>query len=222
MIPYFKMFAIIIPAVSSALCAGLFTFSKDSIIEKDLSGKPDSVIMTNAQNDTLRIDSVTMLFDTTQMPECEIQFLVMPAAPIRSMIYQYWYGSPNQYNHLTLNPNESVKLSDVAFDLCIQCPVSGFAKVQSRVGDTIRAALVLTVKNFKDTLKIIGKRSVGSTAVYSNPPAKISVHPVTSKSSFDPMGRWIGKTNGTGCFVDKNAKRIMMPKNGKYGASGDR
>ena len=222
MISYHKIFALTVLAVSSALCAAPFTLSKDSVIEKDLSGKPDTVIMTNTQADTLRIDSVTMLFDTAQMPTCQIQFQVLPIAPVRSLILSYWYGNTSQYYHLALNPNESVKLLNVAFDLCIACPTAGFASAQSRVGDTIRAALVFHKGNFKDTLRIIGKRSVGSTGVHSNPPAGISLHPKAGGSTFDPLGRRINRAGNAGCVVDKNTKRIMMRQNGKTGAPGDR
>jgi hypothetical protein len=213
---YHKIVALTILAVSSALGASApFTLSKDSAMEQDLSKKPDTVIMTNTQSDTLRIDSVTMLFDTAQMPECEIQILVLPGAPIRSMMYQYLYRSQNQYYHLALNPNESVKLLNFAIDLCVACPTAGFASAQSRVGDTIRAALVFHKGNFKDTLRIIGKRGVGSMGVRSNPPAGISLHPKATESSFDPIGRRISRDGGAGCVVDKETKRIMVRQNRK-------
>jgi hypothetical protein len=225
MISYQKIFAVTVLTVSSALCAAApFTLSKDSVVEKELSQKPDTVIMTNTQADTLRIDSVTMLFDTAQMPTCQIQFQVLPIAPVRSLILSYWYGNTSQYYHLALNPNESVKLLDFGIDLCIQCPVSGAAAAGARVraGDTVRAALVFHKGNFKDTLRIIGKRTVGSMGVHSNPPAGISLHPKAMESSFDPLGRRTGRAGNAGCVVDKSTKRIMMPKNGKHGASGGR
>ena len=220
---YFKTIAAAILAVSGVLGASApFNLNKDSVVEKELSQKPDTVIMTNTQSDTLRIDSVTMLFDTAQMSTCEIQFQVLPIAPVRPLILSYWYGNTSKYYHLALNPNESVKLLDFGIDLCIQCPLSGAsaAGAQSRAGDTVRASLVFDKGNFKDTLRIIGKRTVGSMGVHSNPRARISLHPMAMESSFDLMGRKISLAGNAGYVVDKKSKRIMMRQSGKTAMPG--
>jgi hypothetical protein len=50
--------------------------------------------------------------------------------------------------------------------------------------------------------------------VYSNPAAKISVHPKNANTPFNLMGRRIRSPTGVGCIVEKETKRIMMPKTG--------
>jgi hypothetical protein len=226
MIPYYRIFLVAMFGLSSVLSAAstsAFTFSKDSVVETELSGKSDTVVMTNMLSDTLRIDSIAILFDTTQMPFCEIDFTALPAAPVRSLVIQLWsqYSWGNQSSHLALNPKESVKLVNFQFDLCIHCPVVNkrLNKGLNQVGDTIRAAIVFIAGNFKDTVKIIGKRTSLFSEVRSNPPSEISVRQKTSTSLFNPMGRRISLNSHTGCVIDMNSKRMLLPE---YGPSGDR
>jgi hypothetical protein len=209
-----KPIIMVILAVSGALgAAAPFALSKDSVIETELFKNPDTVVMTNTQSDTLRIDSVTMLFDTAQMRTCEVGFQVLPSASIRSGVFYYWNLYTSHDSPPVLKPNESVKLLNFEIDLCIQCPVtSAAANVQSRVGDTIRAALVFHEGNFKDTLKIIGKRTVGSMAVRSNPSAGTAVRGNVRESSYNLMGQKLGPAAGACRSADKSAAKVVKPK----------
>jgi len=173
------VFFIVIPCLSFS---APFSFSKDSVIAKSVSGggKSDTVIMKNTTSDTLRIDSIMVLFDTSQMPQCEIDFFVEPRLSIRSSLYQFWNYSKYQSFHLVLNPNESINLMDFRFDLCVACPVH-HSIAEVRVGDTIRGGLIFIRKGFKDTLKIKGVRRVSGmgNVVYFSEAAREGIHVLT-------------------------------------------
>jgi hypothetical protein len=204
--------AILLTTCFAALAAPVpFTFNKDSVYAFKYSypAKSDTIIMSNTTPDTLRIDSILVLFDTTQMPTCEIDFVTGSNG-----VFQYSYRHSYQYKHLTLNPNEAIKLFNFQFDLCIACPTAKrLATSEVRIGDTIRAALVFYAGNFKDTLKVKSIRNVFSMAVEprsSSAYSALQPAAVSAGPSFSALGKRVSLKRSSICIITKNSKKIQI------------
>jgi hypothetical protein len=201
-------FVLLFLMVSLPVHAALFTFNKDSTF----TPIPDTIIMQNTTNSLIIIDSVLVLFDTAQMPTCEIDFRVEPQSSIRSSWFQYWYGPASHYFTLALNQNESIKLMNFQFDLCIACPTmqSGMAKVP--IGDTIRAGLVFYSGIFKDTLKIKSIRRILSMGLVSRSAINLTNNPNISGNNFNLAGRVIRSNRLSGYRAQRNNIDLQLRK----------
>lgn len=111
----------------------------------------------------------------------------------------------NRYDYMALNPNESIKLFNFEFDLCVFCPTAKrLLTSQARVGDSIQASLVFYSDDFKDTLIIKGIRRIGSMDVSSNIPQKHSIDPKVSKYTYNLAGRKITPNNNRKELIKTN------------------
>jgi hypothetical protein len=162
--------ALLAPPLAHA--AGGLEFSKDTVYESSML--KDSVALRNVSQDSLWVDTIVLLLDTTNMDMCAVSFGIMPywmqPSPRLSAYYprraiSFYYGAP-----VVLAAHDSLTLLGLYLDYYI--PIGPLTKRAQgaraqdewHIGDTIAVPMVLIAGTASDTVLVMGIRSLDSAS----------------------------------------------------------
>ena len=220
-LPALVLAALASAAMGPALAAGGLEFSKDTIWEECYTAGQtynDTVCLRNTTQDTLVVDTIVILLDTTIMPECQLD-IGCKASPVVGFLLTYppdtnsiaqqsgsCYGCP-----IRLAGGGSLWLGCGQFEPCIACPL-GSAGATSEVwpGKPIWVTLVFLADSASDTLVVRG--IVGVPEIPLHVVGRQPTHAVQKalkRAGVPPSGQWLlnGQTR-TAVPLDNPAQRM--------------
>ena len=219
------MYVRILPcvAVLALLCAGFgsalaqLVVTKDTVFSVDVFHAPDTVGVANSGSDTLTIDSITIVRDTTQMPHCGI---TVDLFPVNSQLYcEHYYLNPREpyvwdCRAVVLPPAYTVHL----YDWLLRAFEPVLVKSQRALdytGDTLGAILTFHAGPYRDSLVVMG---LGMEPTRTRGPGAAGpVASVARRTSgvllFDTRGRRVQVGDPslcTGVYLADGARRVRV------------